>query len=69
MENEITYSILRHESNRVILKTYYQDYYIGESVGYWKGVDLLSVYPKTISRHLPTGISLKRTVSLRELRK
>ncbi len=66
---DITYSILRHESNRVILKTYYRDYYIGESVGYWKGADLLSVYPKTISRHLPTGVLLKRTVSLRELRR
>jgi len=65
---ELTYKYDRHDKNRLILKTYYRDFYCGESVGYYVGRDTLMVYPYRIVSAPPRGVEMKRKVFVSELR-
>lgn len=63
----ITYK-LREQTNRgILLATYYNGRYIGDSIGYWIGRDTLMTYPKRIYSAPPAGTELKRRVSLSEV--
>lgn len=63
----ITYRIKEEQNRGILLATYYNGRYIGDSFGYWIGRDTLMTYPKRIYSAPPAGTELKRRVSLSEV--
>ena len=64
---ELRYKYGRYENGKLILKTYYREFYCGESVGYYIGRDTLMVYPYRMVSAPPRGTQLKRRVYMSEV--
>ena len=63
----ITYRIKEEQNRGILLATYYNGRYIGDSIGYWIGRDTLMTYPKRIYSMPPAGVNLKNKITINEL--
>lgn len=63
----ITYRIKEEQNRGLLLATYYNGRYIGDSFGYWVGRDTLMTYPKRIYSAPPAGVNLKNKITINEL--
>lgn len=63
----ITYRIKEEQNRGILLATYYNGRYIGDSFGYWIGRDTLMTYPQRIYSAPPAGVSLKNKITINEL--
>ena len=63
----ITYRIKEEQNRGILLATYYNGRYIGDSIGYWIGRDTLMTYPRKIYSMPPAGTSLKNKITLNDL--
>ena len=63
----ITYKIKEEQNRGILLATYYNGRYIGDSIGYWVGRDTLMTYPQRIYSMPPAGTSLKNKITLNDL--
>ena len=63
----ITYRIKEEQNRGILLATYYNGRYIGDSIGYWVGRDTLMTYPQRIYSMPPAGTSLKNKITLNDL--
>lgn len=63
----ITYRIKEEQNRGILLATYYNGRYIGDSFGYWIGRDTLMTYPQRIYSMPPAGTSLKNKITLNDL--